>query len=304
VTDRVTRLAFVFCGQGAEVPRMGLDLAEHVPAARALLDRASAVAGVDVPRVLAMGGTDFQRTAVIQPMLTAVTLAVSTELARRGVRPVLVAGHSLGELAAWSAAGGITASTAIELAGVRGRLMEREATRHPGSMLAFGGDDPGAALELGRAHGEVVVAAHNARDEWTLAGDRRALGAIAARFPTTRIPVQGAWHSPAMAAAVQELEAALRAASAVPPTIGLVANRTGELVEDPATIPALLAGQLVRPIAWVRTLETFAAASITHVIAVGPSKVMRGLVRKNLGARVTILAAETVTDLDALAELA
>jgi len=298
------RLAFVCCGQGAEVPRMGLDLAERVPAARELLDRASAVAGVDVPRLLATGGADFQRTSVIQPMLTAVTLATSAELARRGVRPVLVAGHSLGELAAWSVAGGITAATAVELAGVRGRLMERETLRHPGGMLALTGDDPGAAVELGRGHGQVVVAAHNAPGEWTLSGEPRALAAIAARFPTTRLPVQGAWHSPAMADAVDELEAAMRAAGAVPPTVGWVVNRTGERVDDPTTIPALVAGQLVRPIAWVRTLETFAAASITHVIAVGPSKVMRGLARKTLGARVTVLAAETVAELDVVAGLA
>jgi [acyl-carrier-protein] S-malonyltransferase len=287
-------VAFVFGGQGTEVPRMGLELAEHVPRAAELLARAGGAAGVDPGRVLAGGGPDFQRTAVIQPLLVAVGLGAVAAVA---VKPAFVAGHSLGELAAWAASGAITAEDAIALAAVRGRIMQREAAAHPGAMVAVAGDESrlAAALALGRSFGSVVVAAHNAPGEWTVSGDERALAAIVARFGASRLPVSGAWHSPAMARGVDEFAAAARALGIRPAIASIIANRTGD-VAAPAAMVELLAGQLVRPVEWAKTLATLAAHGVTRIVTFGPSKLMRSLVVKNLGTRVRVHAVETFAD--------
>ena len=291
--------AFLFGGQGTELPRMGLDLAAHVPVAATLLRRAGELAGVDATSVLTQGGPDFARTRVIQPLLTAVGLGAYLALAEAGVSPAFAAGHSLGELAAWAAAGALTVEAAIELAAARGAAMEREATQHPGGMLAIVGCNETKVDELvllGRRAGSVVVAAHNAPGEWTLAGDAPALTAIAARTAVTRLPVAGAWHSPAMAGAVDDVLHAARARLTANRTADVVGNRTGELVAREADVAELLAGQLVRPVQWARTLATLDAAGVRDYVVLGPSKLLRSLVLKNVGARARVVVVETFED--------
>ena len=183
--------AFLFGGQGTEVPRMGLALAAERPEAAAWLQYAGELAGVDAEHVLTTGGPAFSRTSVIQPLLTAVALGVASALAARGIAPAFVAGHSLGELAAWSVAGAFDARTSIAIAARRGAAMEREAAQHPGGMIAVVGQSEEAVRELvriGSAAGSVVIAAHNAAQEWTLSGDRGALDAITARTASHGYP--------------------------------------------------------------------------------------------------------------------
>ena len=204
--------AFLFGGQGTEMPRMGLAFAAERPASAALLRHAGDLVGVDAEQLLMTGGPAFARTSVIQPLLTAVGLAAAAALADRGIAPAFTAGHSLGEIAAWSVAGAFDATTAVTIAARRGAAMEREAAQHPGGMIAVAGHDEAAVCELvriGSLAGSVVVAAHNAAHEWTLSGDRDALSQIAARTAVTRLPVAGAWHSPAMAGAVVDVTAAV-----------------------------------------------------------------------------------------------
>jgi [acyl-carrier-protein] S-malonyltransferase len=232
-----------------------------------------------------------------------------------------VCGHSLGELAAWAAGGHVAAVDAIAVAALRGRVMAREASRHPGGMVAVRGRDaepartqrarsvglPAEAVEsasearaalepqdrvqhgvlaralaAGRARGSLVLAAENAPDERVVSGTEPALAAVLAAVPSARLPVAGAWHSPAMAGVVDELAAALAAVPARKPRALLVSNRTGAPAA-PVDVPALLAGQLVHPVRWVSVLETLRALGTTRYIVVGPGKLMRGLVRRTLG---------------------
>jgi [acyl-carrier-protein] S-malonyltransferase len=285
--------AVLFGGQGTEVPRMGLEIAaEHAPA-RALLERAGALAGVDASALLESGGTALSRTAVIQPLLVAVQLGA---LALLGTTYTYAAGHSLGELSAWSAAGALTAEAAVELAAARGAAMERETTRHPGGMVALTNTSAERiAGLLARAPG-CVLAAHNAPGEYTLSGPVPALKALAAHVRTTRLPVAGAWHSPAMADAVEDVLTAARERLQASHTATVITNRTGEAAASDADVAELLAGQLVRPVQWARTLATLGAAGVEEYLVVGPGKLMRALVAKNLGhARVRIV--ETLADL-------
>lgn len=293
--------AFLFGGQGTEVPRMGLALAAELPEAAALLRHAGELAGVDAQQVLESGGPAFARTSVIQPLLTAVGLGAAAALAERGIAPAFVAGHSLGEIAAWSAAGAFDARTAITIAAGRGAAMEREAALHPGGMIAIVGHDEAAVRELvrlGSAAGSVVIAAHNAATEWTLSGDRAALDVIASRTAVTRLPVAGAWHSPAMTGAVLDVRDAVRPVRRT--AVQVVCNRTGEVAPEDADIAELLAGQLVRPVQWVQTLATLAAAGVTEYVVLGPSKLLRSLVQKS-HPRARVVGVETPGDVRELA---
>jgi len=194
--------------------------------------------------------------------------------------------------------------------------MAREADLHPGGMAAVHGDraevasgaaarrgEPtpdreasmrstagrgleaaphvARALAAGRAHGSLVVAAENAVDEHVVSGDPAAIAAVLAACPSQRLAVAGAWHSPAMAGAVDELRGAL---ARIPQRAGVpfVCNRNGR-VAAPADLPALLAGQLVHPIWWVDCLRTTAALGVTRYILLGPGKLMRALIRRTLG---------------------
>jgi [acyl-carrier-protein] S-malonyltransferase len=284
---------------------MGLELAARSAPAAALLDRAAEAAGVDLRRALERGGPALERTSVLQPVLTAVLLGVAEEIARAGVRPALLAGHSLGEIAAWSAAGCIAPAAAVDAAATRGRLMEREARLHPGGMLAL----PGAtkeildqALACGRVRGRLDLAARNTMDEWVVTGEESALRAVAARHPSTRLPAAGPWHSPALVDAVDELRAALTAIPREPGRARFIANRTGRVVEREADIPNLLADQLTHPVAWLETLEYLAEAEVTDIVVVGPARPHATFARSHLGERARIWTTETGAELSCALE--
>jgi [acyl-carrier-protein] S-malonyltransferase len=293
------RAALLFPGQGARGLLPALDFAATSAAGRALLDRAAAAVGLTRAEIAAQGGRALERTAALQPVLTAVALAAYDRLASAGVSAAVVAGHSLGEIAAWSAAGCVAPEGAVDAAALRGRLMEREAARRPGGLLALlDGAALDEALALGRKQGEIEVAAFNAPDEIVLAGDLAALSAVAAALPSRRLPVAGAWHGPSMRGAVEELREALRALPRRPARTPLVSNRDGARVTSEEALPDLLAEQIARPVRWAEALATLAAPPPPTFVTVGPGAVLRGLVRKAPGlARAQVLGTEDEADL-------
>ncbi|MEP7125727.1 MAG: ACP S-malonyltransferase [Byssovorax sp.] len=292
------KIALLFPGQA---PRHLLSAVADTaadPRGRALLDRAAAAAQVPCSTLLERGGRALDRTEILQPVLTAVALHAARALFEAGLAPCAVAGHSLGELAAWSAAGAIARDDAVDLAAVRGRLMAREADRSPGGLLALLDGSPAAierALAAGSPHGHLSIAAWNAPDEILLTGAPAALAAAARVVPSRAIPVAGAWHSPVMAGAVEELRDALRRAPRAALAHPLVANRDGRVAAE-GSIPDLLAEQLTHPICWTRTLETLSALGITDFVTVGPGTVLRGLVRKCLGANTRVHGTEDAAE--------
>jgi [acyl-carrier-protein] S-malonyltransferase len=184
--------------------------------------------------------------------------------------------------------------------------MERAAEAHPGGMLAIvAGSDTAAheALACGRAHGEIVLAARNSVDQWVLSGDEAALRRVAAAFPATRLPVQGPWHSPAMASAAEEWLFALLAIPRTRGHAGFVANRDGRLVTDEERIPHLLAGQLTQAVAWYETMITLGEAGVTHAVIMGPGRALRGLLRRHFGERLRVLLTEDESDISSTIEV-
>lgn len=299
------RVALLFPGQGAEQPRMGLAFADALPGARELLALASEEVGADVPALLARGGARLEATNVLQPVLVAVALAASRALRAVGIVPDLVAGHSLGEVAAWSGSGAIAEEDAVRLAAVRGRLMHDAARSAPGGMIALVDCAPQQveqALAVGSAHGRVALAARNSAGEWALSGDERALGAVLRCFPSRRLRVSGAWHSEAMRPAVEPLRAAARGLRRGEQRAQLVSGATGAVVESPERVPDLLAEQLVSPVRWADVMLALSGAGVRDFIVAGPCRILRGLIRKNLGAQARLHAAEGPDDPPRIAE--
>lgn len=298
------KVAFVFPGQGATIGASADDWRTESADARMLLDAAEdeAAQGRGGPPARLDALDD---AASFQPRLTALCLAVHRALVVRGIAPDIVAGHSLGEVAACAAAGCIDPITAVAIAGLRGRLMARQARLHPGGMLALATPDRGTADDLvahARAHGLASVAAHNAPDQWVVSGEWSALRTIAARMETMPVPVAGPWHTEAMADAVDEYRDALLAAVTMPLRIPIVCNRTGDIVSSAEEIPDVLALQLTRPVMWVEAVATLERSGVTAIVAIGPAKALRSLVRRGLQRQVPIHAAESPSDLDRIAE--
>jgi len=275
------------------------------PRLAALLDRAALSADTDRKRLFARGGRELTSTRVAQPALLALCLTICEELTQRGVRPAYAAGHSLGELTAWAALGAISTEHAVDLAGERGRLMEREARRHPGGMLALVDQSEAEvdrALRLGTRRGALSLAARNGPREWVLSGEEAALSIVRARFRSVPVRTSGPWHSEAMAGAVAELSRALVEVPRRTISGRLIANRTGGVVEREAEIPALFAEQLVRPIHWMAVLHTLWDLGTRRFVTVGPGRVLSGLLRKNFGSNASVLSTETPRELDETVE--
>ncbi len=298
-------VALLFPGQGAEEPRMGLALAAAFAGARELLELAAEETRADVPALLARGGRQLERTEVLQPVLVAVALGAMRALRAAGFAPDLVAGHSLGEVAAWSASGAVGEEDAVRLAAARGRLMAREAARRPGGMVALPDsprDEVEAAVAAGRAHGAIEIAARNAPREWALSGDEPALAAVLRLFPARRLPVAGAWHSEAMRGAVEPLANAARPLARRPARARLVSGATGAPVELEERVPDLLGEQLVGPVRWADVMQTLARGGASDFVVAGPARVLRGLARKNLGPGIRIHVVSGPDDMARTAE--
>ncbi|MDC3954626.1 ACP S-malonyltransferase [Polyangium jinanense] len=307
-------MAFLFPGQGAKDLFAAASFAASELRGNEMLDRAAEAAGIATADLLARGGRALERTEVQQPVVTAIGLFVHAELVAAGVKPDVVAGHSLGELAAWAATGAITPEDAITIAALRGRLMAKEAARHPGAMFAFSGLSMSerGILQRALARCGLEVAASNTPDELVVSGDEKTIHVLLktledtldafkvdhpdTRFRAKRLPVAGPWHSESMKDAVPELEAALTRAHCGAMQVPMVLNATGNLAEE-GLVPRLLAGQLVHTVHWTDVMATLKTRGVTDFVTMAPGAVLRSLVRTNLGTQVRVHTTENATDL-------
>jgi [acyl-carrier-protein] S-malonyltransferase len=273
-------------GQGMERVGMGLAVAAGCAEAARLIDVASAAAGADLRRWLQAPGRDAERTELAQPAWVAVALGAAAALREAGFAPDIVAGHSLGELAAWSIAGGCAPEEAVRLAAARGRAMAAAARAAPGGMRAV------AWEALDRAPPGLTLAVENP-DVAVLSGPTDAL----AQCPLgVRVPTGGPWHSPAMCAAEPAVRDALAAVPARPLHTALISHGPGAPVDDDGARAALAA--LSARVRWREVLARVVAAAPRVVVVLGPAKVLRHHLRLVTDARVVGL--ERMEDLAAV----
>ncbi len=251
-------IAWVFPGQGHERPGDGRAWLDH-PAVRSRLGELSEPAEVDLVQALERGGRAWSRTEGLQPLLTALSLAVSELLPRR---PQVVAGHSLGELAAWSATGAIDTPSTVRLARLRGLAMAEAARRRPGGMCVLEGRLP-RGLDL---------AVDNP-------GQRIASGPLD-QLPGPRLPTLGPWHSRAMASARPDYARALAGLRPRPGAGLLVANRDGQPLPAHQDLRPLMLAQLTQPVRWTRCLATLRRMGLEEVWILPPGRLLAQQLRQ------------------------
>ncbi|MEO5876579.1 MAG: ACP S-malonyltransferase [Streptosporangiaceae bacterium] len=289
-------------GQGAQTPGF-LEPWLEVPGVADRLAGWSDVAGLDLIRHGTKADADEIRdTAVAQPLLVAAALAVYEAL---DLVPGVVAGHSVGELAAASMAGVLSPEDALRLVKVRGAGMAEAAkTTETGMTAVLGGDREEVLAALDK-HG-LTPANINGNGQIVAAGTLEQLAAFAEEPPAKArlrpLPVAGAFHTRHMAPAVAALHAAAQGIIAKDPQVKLVSNRDGAVVETGTEFVTRLVEQVSAPVRWDLCTETFAGLGVTAIIELPPAGTLTGLARRDLKG-VDLLALKSPDDLDKARQL-
>lgn len=299
------KVAFLFAGQGAQHPGMCADLIDTEPAARAVFETADAVRPGTTEQCLSGTKEELSQTVNTQPCVFAADLACARALAARGVEPDVVAGFSLGEVAALTFAGAYSDEQGFELVCHRAELMAEAAEKNPGAMRAVVKLDVETVERLaGEAGEQCWPVNYNSPLQTVVAGTPEACEELdtlvrEAGGRAMKVAVSGAFHSPFMAQAESGLAAYLADGHApAEPSVPVLANRTGEAYPaDAAERAELLASQVANPVQWVRTLQNMAASGVDTFIEVGPGKTLTGLVKRTLEG-VTALPCETAEQLE------
>lgn len=306
--------AFIFPGQGSQSIGMGKDLADAYQTARDTFEEINDALGQNLTRIMWEGPeSDINLTENTQPALMAVSMAVMNVLTKDAglVLPGVasfVAGHSLGEYSALTAAGAFTLADAARLLKLRGQSMQQAVPVGQGAMAAILGLDfdqvkaiahEASASEIceaanDNAPGQVVISGHKGAVEAaialaTAAGAKRALA----------LPVSAPFHCQLMKPAAEKMRAALDATDIRPPVVPVVANITASAVSDPAHIRDLLVEQITGRVRWRESVTWMKQQGVTEMIEIGSGKVLAGLVKRIEG-DVTASSVGTPAQIDEL----
>jgi len=301
----MTKLAFMFPGQGSLEEGMGREIAEAVPAAMAVYDEGSEAAGLDLKKLCfdtplaQMVDTELQ-----QPALVATSLAISEAIRDRGIVPDYVVGHSVGEFAALGDARSLTPPQAIALVRERGLAMAAAARERPGAMAAILGLADEAVESLCRKIENVWPANYNCPGQIVVSGEEAAVnecGEEAVREGARRairLKVSGAFHSPLVGRAAERLRPAIEKVHFEVPRAPFMSTVTAKL-EEAQRYRELLIEQLTAPVKFTQAARRLIDQGVTVFVEVGPGNVLSGLL-KRIDKRVK---AVSVNDLKSLDEL-
>ncbi|MBC7777567.1 MAG: ACP S-malonyltransferase [Phycisphaerae bacterium] len=280
--------SYVFPGQGSQAEGMGKELYETNTQANELYEQANTILGWRISDVMFLGTReDLTQTNVTQPAVFLESI-IRAKVAGPSFQPSAVAGHSLGEFTALCAVGALSFEEALLLVDKRASAMKKACDLVDGTMAAVLGMEDATVEEVCKSiETEVVVAAnYNSPGQLVISGSRKGieiavekLTALGAKRVVV-LPVGGAFHSPLMKPAQDELEQAINAANFSKPICPVYQNVHAKPVTDPEEIRKNLIAQLTAPVRWTKTIENMIADGIGEFVEVGASAVLRGMIRK------------------------
>ncbi|OBQ57311.1 ACP S-malonyltransferase [Tamlana sp. s12] len=289
--------AYIFPGQGAQFTGMGLDLYENSALAQELFEKANDILGFKITDTMFEGSAeDLKETKVTQPAIFLHSVILAKTLGD-SFKPDMVAGHSLGEFSALVANGALTFEDGLKLVSQRALAMQKACELQPSTMAAVLGLEDNLVENICKQTDGVVVAAnYNCPGQLVISGEIEAINKACEALKDAGarralvLPVGGAFHSPLMEPAREELAAAIENTTFSKPNCPIYQNVTANAVSDEAAIKANLISQLTAPVRWTQSVEQMIADGATLFTEVGPGKVLQGLVKKINRASETVSA--------------
>lgn len=279
--------AYIFPGQGAQFSGMGLDLYENSPLAQELFEKANEILGFNITDIMFEGSAeDLKETKVTQPAIFLHSVILAKTLGDT-FKPDMVAGHSLGEFSALVANGVLTFEDGLRLVSQRAIAMQKACELQPSTMAAvLGLDDAIVEKTCAETEGIVVAANYNCPGQLVISGEIDAINSACETLKSQGarralvLPVGGAFHSPLMEPAREELAAAIENTTFSKPNCPIYQNVTASAITDENEIKKNLISQLTAPVRWTQSVQQMIADGATLFTEVGPGKVLQGLVKK------------------------
>ena len=301
----MSRIAFIYPGQGAQVCGMGQDFYEQTKAGKETFDLASEILGFSVPELCFTENDRLDITEYTQAAMVTTSIAMTKVLEAQGVKPDVTAGLSLGEYCAIASAGGMSTENAITTVRKRGILMQNAVPDGQGAMAAVLGLDAGKIEEVLADRSGVMIANYNCPGQIVITGWKedveQAADALKEAGAKRVLPlnVSGPFHSYLLEEAGEKLGRFLENIPVSEPKIPYVANVTAAYVTKAEDVKPLLTRQVSSSVRWQQSVETMLADGVDRFIEIGPGKTLAGFIRK-INREATVINIEKFEDLEKL----
>jgi len=284
----MSRIAFLFPGQGSQYIGMGQELIKNITEAEEIIDNANDILDMDLRKLLFSGPeNELNNTQNTQPAIFTVSFIINKILNSKDVYPEMLAGHSLGEYSALAAANVFSFEDGVRLVRQRGLIMNQAIPDGQGAMAAvIGLDDEKLISICQEVDGICEIANYNSPGQFVISGEKKAVyeaGQLAEQSAAKKViqlDVSGPFHSSLMKVANEQFADIVNKVDFSTPQYPIVANVTADFVEDPAKIKELLIRQLSGSVRWVESINLMISKGIDTFIEVGPGRVLKGLMRR------------------------
>lgn len=299
----MSKIAFIYPGQGAQVCGMGQDFYEQTELGKQVFDLATSLMGFSVPELCFTENDRLNITEYTQAAMVTTSIAMTKVLESKGIKPDVTAGLSLGEYCALYAAGVMSEADAITTVRQRGILMQEEVPVGQGAMAAVLAMDAAAIEEVIADMDGVQIANYNCPGQIVISGKKEAVEAACEKLKeagakrTVMLNVSGPFHSRMLTGAGEKLGKVLKNVEVHTPSIPYVANVTAAYVTDASQVKPLLTKQVSSSVRWQQSVETMLADGVDTFIEIGPGKTLAGFMRK-INRTVKVMNIEKLEDVE------